>query len=129
MSRPTLPQISPAELQIMKILWRDGRLSAREIHDRLSDRLEWAYSTTRTTVERMVKKGLVAKNVFHGLHVYRPGISKATGLARLVRDFADQVLEAGHAPVVSMFAEAGTLSEDEIAELEALLAADESEGS
>jgi predicted transcriptional regulator len=129
MSRSPLPQISPAELQIMKVLWRDGRLSAREIHNRLADRLGWAYSTTRTTVERMVKKGLVAKNVLHGLHVYRPGVSKATGLARLVRDFADQVLEASHAPVVSMFAEAGTLNEDEIAELEALLTADENEGS
>jgi BlaI family penicillinase repressor len=128
-TRPPLPQISPAELEIMKVLWRDGRLSAREIHDRLFDRLGWAYSTTRTTVDRMVKKGLVGKNTFHGLHVYRSEVSKAAGLARLVRDFADQVLGASPVPVVSLFAEAGTLTEEEIAELEEILAADAGEGS
>jgi predicted transcriptional regulator len=124
MPRSSLPHISPAELAIMKILWRNGRLSAREIHDRLADRLGWAYSTTRTTVERMVRKGLVDKKLFHGLHVYEAGISRAAGLARMVRDFSDHVLEASHVPVVSLFAEAGTLNDDEIAELEELLAAD-----
>lgn len=121
MTNDTLPHLSPAELEIMKILWRDGRLSAREVHDRLPARLNWAYSTTRTTVERMVGKDLVAKAPVHGLLVYSPQISRAIGLARMVRDFAGQVLESSHVPVVSLFAETGTLSEDEIAELAGLL--------
>ncbi len=106
----------------MKVLWQAaGKLSAREVHERVAARQGWAYSTTRTTIERMVKKGLVEKRAFHGLHLYRPAISRAAGLARRVREFARQVLETSHGPVVSLFAESGALSEDEIAELEALL--------
>jgi predicted transcriptional regulator len=50
-----LPQLTPAELEVMKVLWAGDSLSAREIHEQLAERLGWAYSTTRTTVERMVR--------------------------------------------------------------------------
>jgi len=116
-----LPQLNPTELEVMKILWEADGLSAREVHTRLGDRLDWAYSTTRTTIERMVRKGLVDKNVFHGLHLYTASISRASGLARMVRDFARQVLETSHVPVVSLFADTGRLNGDEIDELSRLL--------
>ncbi len=123
-----LPQLTPAELEVMKVLWSGDGLSAREIHDELGDRLQWAYSTTRTTVERMVRKGLVEKSPFHGLHIYRASVSRATGLARMVRDFAHRVLESSHVPVVSLFADSGTLSDEELDELRRLLDRDEGEG-
>jgi BlaI family transcriptional regulator, penicillinase repressor len=129
MNFKALPQLSPAELELMKVLWDADGLSAREVHERLAEQLGWAYSTTRTTLERMVRKGLVSKSSFHGLHLYTAAVSRAAGLARLVRDFARQVVETSHAPVVSLFADSGTLDEREIEELSRLLdQADESEG-
>jgi len=116
-----LPQLTPAELEVMKVLWGEEGLSAREVHQRLADRTGWAYSTTRTTVERMVRKGLVAKNDFHGLHIYTASVSRVAGLARMVRDFAQQVLETSHVPVVSLFADSGALDEHEVEELRKLL--------
>jgi predicted transcriptional regulator len=116
-----LPQLSPSELELMKLLWEADGLSAREVHERLSERLDWAYSTTRTTLERMVRKGLVVKSGFHGLHLYTASVSRAAGLARLVRDFARQVVGTSPAPVVSLFASSGTLAEEEVAELRRLL--------
>lgn len=116
-----LPQLTPAELEVMKVLWAGDGLSAREIHERLGEQQGWAYSTTRTTVERMVRKGLVEKKAFHGLHIYSASVSRARGLARMVRDFAAQVLESSHVPVVSLFADSGNLTEKEIAELRELL--------
>ena len=125
--RPTsLPALTRPELDVMKALWREGRLGAREVHDRVGTRHGWAYSTTRTTLERMIKKGLVAKKPLHGLYVYSASVSRARGLAGMVRAFAEDVLEADYAPVVSLFAQTNTLSQDEIDELYAVLeAADE----
>jgi predicted transcriptional regulator len=116
-----LPQLNPTELEVMKILWEADGLSAREVHQRIGEHMDWAYSTTRTTIERMVRKGLVKKTVFHGLHLYTASVSRASGLARMVRDFARQVLETSHAPVVSLFADSGRLDDDEIDELSRLL--------
>jgi predicted transcriptional regulator len=108
----------------MKVLWGSQKLSAREVHERLAEEQGWAYSTTRTVLERMVGKGLVEKGQFHGIYLYRPAISKAAGLAPLVREFASRVLEMDARPVVSLFAEAGSLTEDEVAELARILERD-----
>ena len=116
-----LPQLTPTEMEVMEVLWEEGRLSAREVHDRLASRTGWAYSTTRTTIERMVRKGLLSKAPFHGLHLYEAGISRAAGVARLVRDFAQRVLEASPDPVMALVAERGRLTEAELEELRGLL--------
>lgn len=116
-----LPELSATELDVMKILWREGRQSARELHDRLAPERSWAYSTTRTTLERMVEKGLLDKAPFHGINLYAPRLGRPAGLARLVRDFAERVLEMDAAPVVSLFSRSEALSEEEVRELERLL--------
>jgi len=121
-SGKALPQLAPAELDVMKALWAGGGLSAREVHERLAEQTGWAYSTTRTTIERMVKKGLVARRTFHGLHVYEPAISRAQGMARLVHDFASRVLGLSHVPVAALFRDSQVLTPAELAELRALLA-------
>jgi len=120
-SESTLPALTGPELELMKVLWRKGDLGARELHEAVGARLGWAYSTTRTTLERMVRKGLVGKRAFHGLYIYGAAISRARGLAGLVQEFAARVLESDPAPVVSLFAEQGALDEGEIAELHAIL--------
>ena len=116
-----LPDLSDSELDVMRALWKSDRLSAREVHDRVSPARGWAYSTTRTVLERMVEKGLVNKTSFHGIYLYRPRLSRAAGLARAVRDFADRVAEIGAAPVVSLLAGGESWSDEEVAELERLL--------
>lgn len=123
----TLPDLSDSELDVMRALWKGSRLSAREVHDRVSPARGWAYSTTRTVLERMVEKGLVNKTSFHGIYLYRPCLSRAAGLARAVRDFADRVAEIGAAPVVSLLAGGESWSDEEVAELERLLGLDEPE--
>ncbi|MFC2173071.1 BlaI/MecI/CopY family transcriptional regulator [Acidobacteriota bacterium] len=120
-STKDLPHLTPAELDVMKVLWSAERLSAREVHDRLAEKQGWAYSTTRTTLERMVKKGLITKKAFHGLHIYEPRISRAMGLAKMVKDFAGEVLEMDYAPVVSLFAKSNALTREELTELRRLL--------
>ena len=91
----------------------------------------WAYSTTRTVLDRMVKKGLLERGSFHGVYLYQPRISRPLGLARLVRDFAERVLELDSAAVLPLFARSEALSEEEVAELSRLLeaaGADDEEG-
>jgi BlaI family penicillinase repressor len=122
--KPTLdalPQLAPAELDVMKVLWNRGRLSAREVHEQLGGRTGWAYSTTRTVMERMVTKGLLKRERFHGLHLYAPSVSRPAGLAALVRSFAEDVLELRRVPVAALFAESEALTREELEELRALL--------
>jgi len=117
--KPT--ETSGPELEILKLLWRYQRLSAREIHNHLATERGWAYSTTRTVLERMVKKDQVRKHSLHGLNVYEPGLAKVPTLATLVRDFTRRVFNIRPSAAIPMFAESDLLDEEELEELETLL--------
>lgn len=121
MTTKKLPELTRAELAVLKVLWREGEQSAREVHDGLSTDQGWAYSTTRTMLERMANKGLVAKRSLHGLYVYEALVSKVVGLAGVARELAKRVLDLDYAPVVSLFAKSDALSPEEIEELARLL--------
>ena len=116
-----LPELTKSELAVLKVLWKQGEASAREVHEGLPGALGWAYSTTRTTLERMVAKGLLERRSFHGINLYSAVISRAAGLAGVVRDLAERVFETDYAPVVSLFAESNALTDEEVDELSRLL--------
>ncbi|MCS4279317.1 BlaI/MecI/CopY family transcriptional regulator [Stenotrophomonas rhizophila] len=121
MSVPPTP--SNAELELLKALWRQGACSAREVHNGAAGALDWSYSSTRKTLERMVDKGLVEETVEHGLNMYRAKVGKVATLAALSTDFARRVLEIDGALPAQAFADSRLLSEQELQQLDALLRA------
>ena len=85
MNSKKLPDLSKAEYGILRILWKGDCRSVREVHDRIHDTMGWAYTTTKTMMDRMVQKGLLSREEFHGVFLYRPLISRPAGLANLVK--------------------------------------------
>jgi general secretion pathway protein E len=76
-----LPELNKSELAVLEVLWGKGELSAREVHEGLADALDWAYSKTRTTLDRMASKGLLSKRSSHGIYLYEPLVTKAVNPA------------------------------------------------
>lgn len=120
---PSLQPTKP-ELAVLKLLWRQKALSAREITDEVAPDFNWSYSTMRTVIERMCEKGLLRKKSVDGINVYSAAIGKVALLSRMIRDFSDRVLELDAAPSAVMFADSKLLTEDEIKELEKILKAE-----
>ncbi|MGP8330595.1 MAG: BlaI/MecI/CopY family transcriptional regulator [Methanosarcinaceae archaeon] len=120
-SKKDLVNLSRAEYNILHALWKGGQSTVREVHDRLKETSGWAYTTTKTMMDRMVGKGLMRRDSFHGIFLYQPLISRPAGLARMVQFFAERVLEMDVGAVVSLFARTNAISPEEIAELNTLL--------
>ena len=118
---PKLPNLSHAELEVIQVVWDRGRLSAREVHEAVAERESWEYSTTRTVLGRLVKKGALSKKTFHGIQLYEAKISRAEGLARRVKDFAERVVQVDPAQVVPLLAEGNALTPEEIEEITRIL--------
>jgi len=117
-----LPDLSRTELQMLNVLWKSKEgLSVREVHEQVKLTFNWAYSTTKTTMDRMVKKGLLRREDFHGVFLYQAEISKPAGLARLLSFFMNDLLEMDQSALVSLFGRSKALSSSEIDELEQLL--------
>lgn len=114
-----LPDLSKSEYEVLRILWREGDLSFRGVHDRLSN--GWAYTTTKTVMDRMVKKGLLTREKVGGVFSYTALVTRPEGLAKMVRFFAERVLEVESAAVVALFADNQGMSSCEVNELEELV--------
>ena len=116
-----IPELSRAEYDILRVLWRKGRQSVREVHNQLQNTHTWVYSTTKTIMDRMAKKKLLERQDLHGVFVYKAMVSRPAGLVRFVQFFADRVMEMDAGSVVNLFAKNETLSQAEIDELKRLL--------
>lgn len=122
MSLPESPNPTDAELEVLKCLWREGDLSAREVHNRVAARLDWTPSTTRTVLERMRTKTLVSRRDVHGVAVYSQTRPKVEVLTGLMRRFS-ALLDMDRSLPAAAFTGSQLLDEADIAELEAMLSA------
>jgi BlaI family transcriptional regulator, penicillinase repressor len=116
-----LPELTRAEYDIMRVLWKQGERSVREVHEILKEPQGWALTTVRTMMDRMVRKGLLGKTDSHGVFIYRPLISRPEGMTKMIQYFADRILETDTQTVVAMFSNTKGLTAEEIEELQKLL--------
>lgn len=116
-----MTQPSKSELIILKALWAEAPLSAREIQERVGPLLNWSFSTTRTTLSRMLDKAQLRVDTKHGVRVYSAAESKARTLSGVMREFFDTVLEMKGPLPTAAFYDSKMLTEEEWLELDRLL--------
>lgn len=120
MTSPTsIPSIT--ELSLLKALWKQHPLSARELHEAVADELDWSFSSTRKTLERMLDKQMVSQLSMHGVLVYAAELDKVSTLAAFAHDFGRRVMELDAPLPVAMFTGSKLVDQQELAQLEQLL--------
>ena len=112
---------SVTELTLLKVLWKQQPLSAREIHDAAAPELDWSFSSTRKTLDRMLDKQMVALQVVHGVNVYSARLEKVSTLAAFAHDFGRRVMEIDTPLPVTMFTGSKLVDQQELAQLEQML--------
>ena len=116
-----------SELAILKQLWAQEPEERARGARRITGETGWSYSTTRTLLTRMEEKGLLKRSEVHGVAVYSPALSRVQVLGAMARELTRQVFDIKGALPASMFADSPHLSEEDLAELDAILNADDEE--
>ena len=118
-----MPLVIPSitELSLLKVLWKQQPLSAREIHDAAGDELAWSFSSTRKTLDRMLEKQMVSLQTIHGINVYSAQLEKVGTLAAFAHDFGRRVMELDAPLPVAMFTGSKLVDRNELAQLEQML--------
>lgn len=121
---------SMSELSLLKALWKDQPLSARELHQRVEPELGWSFSSTRKTLERMLEKSMVSQQLRHGVQVYEAQLEKVSTLAAFAHDFGRRVMEMDGPLPANMFTGSKLIDQQELEQLEQMLQdwPDEKEG-
>lgn len=81
-------QLTPAEFEIIQILWRDA--SARSVADVLKvlrQKKSVAYTTVMTLLDKMARKGSVQRRKQGKAYFYSPCVERAEVVDFLIRNF------------------------------------------
>jgi len=114
-----MKEISGAELEVMKVLWRQAPLSANAVVEALAD-ADWHEKTVKTLLNRLVAKQAIGYEKDGRAYLYFPLIAKADYQQKESRSFIDKVFGGRLAPFVAGFT-SKQLSAEDVAELKALV--------
>lgn len=112
-------KISNAELEVMKILWREKKpVSFTDIRVELQNTKEWEKSTINTLIRRLAGKGVI-NTLKHNMLYYTPNISEAEYVQTEEQNMIDKLYAGNTKDFVAALCHRGKLSEADIDELKA----------
>jgi predicted transcriptional regulator len=114
-------RISEAEHAVMEALWERAPLTATEVADFVGEERGWTLPTVKTLLSRLVTKQAVATAPDGRRFLYRPLLERADYVGGESRRLVDRLFGGRAAPLIAHLAENEALSDQDIAEIEALL--------
>jgi BlaI family penicillinase repressor len=110
--------ITDAELEVMRLLWREKRaMTSAEIKAELEQATKWNKSTIQTLILRLRDKGAVKPLDKYGAAQYIPLVSENQYIRLEVPAFLDRVFDGSAKKLVAALCKNGQLTEDDISEL------------
>ena len=116
-----LPQISEAEFEVMKIVWKYAPISTNEITEKLLRTTSWRPKTIQTLIKRLVTKGALSYEKQSRVFVYTPLIEEKEYIGQESHSFLERYYDGDITAMLSAYIENDKLSESEIDTLRSLL--------
>jgi BlaI family transcriptional regulator, penicillinase repressor len=101
MMAKTLPVLARQELALMKVVWRLGDATVREVYEALLEERRVAYTTVMTMMNILESKGYLRKEPEGRAYRYRPAQPERRVMTALVRDFVDRVFDGAATPLLA----------------------------
>ena len=115
-----------AELEILRVLWRRGPSTVRDVHAELSAAREMGYTTVLKLMQIMTEKGLVRRDEGSRAHVYTPASAQSETQAQLLGDLLDRAFDGSATNLVMQVLSSKRATAEELEQIRAVL--DELEG-
>src|SRR5258705_6397231 len=91
------PKPTDGELAILRVLWRRGRSTVREIQSTMNAAKPTGYTTVLKLLQIMADKGLVDRDESAYAHVYKARRPEAQTQQTLVADLLDRAFDGSYA--------------------------------
>ncbi len=114
--------ITDTELELLKLLWSGGTLSARAIAQGLYEEVNRAsMGTVQKLIARLEAKGLVHRDRSGGTHLFSAAVTREEVAGMQLEEFAGKLSDGSLSPFVLHLVKARRLSEQEKKEIRQLL--------
>jgi predicted transcriptional regulator len=120
--RRNRPNVTDAELTVLKALWDRDPSSIRELTDLLYPEGGTShYATVQKLLERLEAKGCVRRRQRGRINIYWPVVEREALIAHRLRETADKLCEGSLTPLLTQLVEGSDLSRDELTALRRLV--------
>jgi BlaI family penicillinase repressor len=120
-------ELTEGEWVIMKVVWKNEPCAAGTVQEALKKTKDWAYSTVKTTMDRMVVKGFLEITKIRNLQLFNSKISEAEAKKGEFRKMLKRAFDGALTPMMQFLIEQEDLSKDDLSNLRKLISKAEKE--
>ena len=120
--RPDRPsvELTEAEWAIMRTVWRHQPCAAGTVQEELAGSKGWAYSTVKTTMDRMVTKGLLRIQKIRNLQLFSAAVDEVEAKRGEFHRMLKRAFDGALTPMLQFLVEHEGISRDEAQRLREL---------
>lgn len=116
-----LPQISEAEFEVMKVVWKYAPINTNEVTEKLTQTTNWSPKTIQTMLKRLVAKKALTYEKQSRVFVYTPLVKEEEYIRQESNSFLKRYYDGNIASMLASYLEDDKLSDTEINTLRHLL--------
>ena len=105
----------------MKVVWRKGTATVRDVYEALREERTIAYTTVMTMMRILDDKGYLDKELVERAHVYKPTKARQQVVGAMVKDFVDRVFDGASESLLVHLAKDSRLTPKQRKKLEELV--------
>jgi BlaI family penicillinase repressor len=121
MGKGKLRAMSPAETEILRLVWQRGAATVQQVHAALPPDRPVTYKTVQTLLRRLEEKGYLTHKLEGKAHVFVPAVKREAVVKRTVLDFLDRLFGGDPKPLMHFLAEDGRIDAEDLEELKKLI--------
>ena len=121
MPRPASKHPTELELEILKILWRDGPCTVRQVREALEAQRKLAHTSVMTVLGIMTDKGYVRRKELPSGYLYTPRISERKTVRQMLGDLVHRAFGGSAFDAAMHLLDAAELDEEELKQLRRML--------
>jgi predicted transcriptional regulator len=119
--KPKKAVLTEQELEIMKIIWKKGASTVRDVYEDLLSQRKIAYTTVMTMMGILEQKGYLKKSADDRAYVYTPTRPQSEVVGNMVQDFVKRVFNGSAKPLLVHLIEDKKISPEELDEISKVL--------
>ncbi|MBI9016474.1 MAG: BlaI/MecI/CopY family transcriptional regulator [Phycisphaerae bacterium] len=121
-------ELTDAQWAIIKVVWDNEPCAAGTVQENLESEKGWAYSTVKTTMDRMVKKGLLKITKIRNLQLFSSCISRDQACKGEFQRMLKRAFDGAMNPMLQFLIGNDHFSDNDLNELRKLVASKDKDG-
>ncbi len=117
MPRKPSPVPTEVELELLKLVWKLGEATVRDVLEALPEDRDLAYTTVMSMMRILEEKGYLTHHVRDRAYVYRARVSEDEVAQGMIRNLVNKMFEGSAELLMVKLLESADLSEEQAEEL------------